>query len=301
MVPRWPRRPRSDDAGAPPTYILSLPAGSTWSRGCARCCPAGRVRRHPLEERAGLQRALPAGRSRPGLVEADPQGDRQSLPGIDVDPHFNPRYKPWDQRLCLVPDGDLFRRSSRRHEGRHRHRRALTPTGSGLPRASEFEADPVVTATGLTLLGFGGIPLHRRRRRRTPAAQMAYKALMLSEVPNFAYTIGYTNASWTLKADLVSEYVSGCSTCTTGLRRSSPCATVPGRDAVHRLRVRLRAAALDLLPKQGLARRGGCGRTPADVRTIRSAANRDGALQFRSGLSSRILALRSLGSYPWPG
>jgi monooxygenase len=128
-------------------------------------------------------------------------------PDYEVDTHFKPKYQPWDQRLCLVPDGDLFKAI--------RHGRAsvvtdqikeFTPKGMELASGAELEADIVVTATGLRLLAFGGMELtvdgHKVELNKT----MAYKGMMLSNVPNFVFTIGYTNASWTLKADLVSEY-----------------------------------------------------------------------------------------------
>ncbi len=128
--------------------------------------------------------------------------------GYDVDTHFKPAYGPWDQRLCLVPDGDLFRAI--------RHDRASVVTGRietftehGLRMESgeEVEADIVVTATGLQLLVLGGVQLTVDGEDVRLPETMAYKATMLSGVPNFALTIGYTNASWTLKADLVSEFV----------------------------------------------------------------------------------------------
>lgn len=133
---------------------------------------------------------------------------RQLPAGYDVDTHFKPVYNPWDQRLCLVPDGDLFRAI--------RHRQASVATGRietftehgvRLESGEVLEADIVVTATGLQLLALGGIELAVDGRDISLPGTMAYKGMMLSGVPNFAFTIGYTNASWTLKADLVSEYV----------------------------------------------------------------------------------------------
>jgi cation diffusion facilitator CzcD-associated flavoprotein CzcO len=129
-------------------------------------------------------------------------------PGFDVDTHFSPRYDPWDQRLCLVPDGDLFR--ALRDGSADIVTGAIetfTPTGVRLTTGEELPADLVVTATGLTLKPFGGIALSVDGELVDPADTLAYKALMLGGVPNFAFTIGYTNASWTLKADLVSDYV----------------------------------------------------------------------------------------------
>jgi cation diffusion facilitator CzcD-associated flavoprotein CzcO len=132
---------------------------------------------------------------------------RQLPAGYAVDTHFNPRYKPWDQRLCLVPDGDLFQTIS---DGGAEIVTAeidrFTERGIRLRDGAEIEAEVIVTATGLNLLLFGGMelavdgePVDLRRR-------MAYKAMMLSDLPNFIYTVGYTNISWTLKADLVAEY-----------------------------------------------------------------------------------------------
>ena len=127
--------------------------------------------------------------------------------GYDVDTHFKPAYNPWDQRLCLVPDGDLFRAIS---DGRAS---VVTDTIAGftgdglrLESGAELKADIVVTATGLRLLAFGGTELEVDGRPVRLPETMAYKGMMLSGVPNFAFTIGYTNASWTLKADLVSEF-----------------------------------------------------------------------------------------------
>jgi len=132
---------------------------------------------------------------------------KQLPPGYDVDTHFRPSYNPWDQRLCLVPDGDLFTTI--------RHGKAsvvtdqiaeFTETGLRLESGEKLDADIVVTATGLRMLAFGGIDLSVDGRAIELPKTMAYKGMMLSDVPNFVFTVGYTNASWTLKADLVSDY-----------------------------------------------------------------------------------------------
>ena len=118
------------------------------------------------------------------------------------------RYDPWDQRLCFVPDGDLFRALRNGQASIVTDTiETFTPKGIRLTSGQELEADIIVTATGLQLLAFGGIDLVVDGEPVDFSKTMAYKALMLSGVPNFAYTIGYTNASWTLKADLVSTYV----------------------------------------------------------------------------------------------
>jgi monooxygenase len=149
-------------------------------------------------------------RRRPALMKRlVRKGVTRRLPeGFDVDTHFTPAYEPWDQRLCLVPDGDLFRAIS---EGRVEvvtdHVDRLTARGVRLVSGRELDADVVVTATGLNLLPFGGIRLVVDGEEVRLPDTTAYLAMMLSGVPNFAYVVGYTNASWTLKADLVSGYV----------------------------------------------------------------------------------------------
>ena len=132
---------------------------------------------------------------------------KQLPPGYDIDTHFKPAYNVWDQRLCLVPDGDLFKAI---RDGRASvvtdHIATFTDNGIRLESGGELDADIVVTATGLRLLPIGGINLTVDGEPIRLPETMAYKGMMLSGVPNCAFTIGYTNASWTLKADLVSEY-----------------------------------------------------------------------------------------------
>jgi monooxygenase len=126
----------------------------------------------------------------------------------DVSTHFTPSYNPWEQRLCLVPDGDMFQAirngSASVVTDQIDH---FTPTGIRLRSGQQLDADLVVTATGLNLQMFGGMRLTVDGRRIDPAHTLTYKGLMFSGVPNFASCFGYTNASWTLKADLSSQYV----------------------------------------------------------------------------------------------
>jgi monooxygenase len=127
---------------------------------------------------------------------------------VDVDPHFAPTYDPWDQRLCLVPDDDLF---VALREGRASmvtdHIDEFTETGLRLRSGKTLDADIVVTATGLRLKFLGGMQLEIDGRRFEPSRALTYKGLMFDDVPNLAFAVGYTNASWTLKCDLTSEYV----------------------------------------------------------------------------------------------
>ena len=129
-------------------------------------------------------------------------------PQYDVDTHFTPRYNPWTQRLCLVPDGDLFR-AIRKGQASvvTDHIETFTERGLKLKSGAELEADLIVTATGLNLKVLGGLEIVVDGERVDPAKTLAYKGMMYSGVPNFASASGYTNASWTLKCDLTCEYV----------------------------------------------------------------------------------------------
>lgn len=135
------------------------------------------------------------------------RGVASELPdGYDIDTHFTPRYDPWDQRLCLVTDGDLFR------EIRRGRVSVVTDTidtftekGLLLDSGEELEADIIVTATGLELLFLGGIELSVDGEAVDITQRLTYKGMMLEGVPNLAMAIGYTNASWTLKCDLTCD------------------------------------------------------------------------------------------------
>ena len=134
--------------------------------------------------------------------------ERQLPKDVDFDAHFKPRYEPWDQRLCLVPHGDLFK-ALRKHtvDVVTDHIDRFTEKGILLKSGQELEADIVITATGLNLLAFGGAQLAVDGKDVSLPETMAFKGMMLSGIPNFAFIVGYTNASWTLKADLVCQYV----------------------------------------------------------------------------------------------
>jgi monooxygenase len=135
-------------------------------------------------------------------------GVRMALgPDYDI-ANFNPRYNPWDQRLCLVPDGDLFKSL--------REKRAsvvtgeidrFTDSGIRLKDGSELKADIIVTATGLVLQLLGGVEVLVDGSKVDFAKTMNYKGMMYSDIPNLVSVFGYTNASWTLKCDLTCEYV----------------------------------------------------------------------------------------------
>ena len=126
----------------------------------------------------------------------------------DVERHFRPSYDPWDQRLCLVPDGDLFAAiRDRRVSIATGEIETFTGSGIRLRSGEEIEADIVVTATGLVLRLLGGLALDVDGESAEAAGRLVYKGMMLEDMPNLAFSFGYTNASWTLKCDLTSRYL----------------------------------------------------------------------------------------------
>jgi monooxygenase len=136
-------------------------------------------------------------------------GVRQALgPKADIATHFTPRYNPWEQRLCLVPDGDFFKAINKgRASVVTDHIESFTEAGVKLQSGATLDADIIVSATGLKLAMLGNTALYVDGQRVEPSRTVNYKGLMYSGVPNMANTFGYTNASWTLKADLTAQYV----------------------------------------------------------------------------------------------
>ncbi|HEX2075294.1 MAG TPA: NAD(P)/FAD-dependent oxidoreductase [Geodermatophilus sp.] len=194
-----------------PSYVLSLPGRDPLAEMLRRRLPASVV--YPVVRWKNVLVSMASyqfSRRRPAAMRALIRRlTRKQLPdGFDVDTHFNPPYDPWDQRLCLVPDGDLFRALRKSRASIVTDRIAsFTETGIALESGAELEADVVVTATGLNLLPVGGMSLAVDGQPVELSETVSYKGMMISGVPNFAMTIGYTNASWTLKADLVARYV----------------------------------------------------------------------------------------------
>lgn len=134
---------------------------------------------------------------------------KKALEDFPVDPHFTPNYKPWDQRFCIVPDGDFFKAiKSGKAFIETEIIEAFTENGIKLKSGKTLEADIIISATGLKLLPFGGAEISLNNKPFDITKQFIYKGLMLSELPNFFVFAGYTNASWTLKSDLTSEYIS---------------------------------------------------------------------------------------------
>ena len=193
-----------------PSYVLSTPTRDSIAARLQKLLPAETAYALTRRKNIAKQRLVW------GFCQRFPKAARsairyfneKSLPdGYPVDEHFNPPYDPWDQRLCAVPNGDLFRVI--------RHGKAsvvtdridgFTKTGVRLASGRELEADIVVTATGLQLLVFGGIELSVDGKPVKVNEHVAFKGMMLDGIPNFVFAIGYTNASWTLKVGLLCEH-----------------------------------------------------------------------------------------------
>jgi monooxygenase len=194
-----------------PTYIVSMPGEDVVANWLRRRVPAGVAygitrwknvlfglwfyrfcRRYPARARALINKWLA----------------KELGPEFDVATHFNPRYGPWEQRMCLVPDGDLFQAMRQGRASVVTDQIAtFTEKGLTLRSGAELEADVVVTATGLNLLLLGGLEVTVDGTRVEFANTFNYKGMMFSDVPNLALAVGYTNASWTLKAELICRYV----------------------------------------------------------------------------------------------
>lgn len=208
------------------------------------------------------------------------------LPNVDVGKHFTPRYNPWDQRLCLVPNGDLFKAINRGRVSVVTDRiETFTERGIELRSGEEIAADVVVTATGLNLKVLGGIQLSVDGETIDPARTMNYKGMMYSGVPNLASSFGYTNASWTLKADLTCGYVCrllnymdkhGYAQCTP--RRNDPTVTeVPWLDFSSGYVQR----SLDKFPKQGSKAPWKLHQNYAlDIMSLKYGSLDDGAMEY---------------------
>jgi monooxygenase len=194
-----------------PSYVVSLPAEDPIAALARRLLPARAAYSVVRWKNVLITMAVfQLSRRRPRAMKALIRKGLQNRlpPGYDVDTHFKPRYNPWDQRMCLVPDGDLFEAICGGRASVVTDRvDTFTETGIRLASGAELEADLIVTATGLDLLPLGGMQIAVDGREVELPKTMAYKGMMLSGVPNLAVALGYTNASWTLKCDLTCEYV----------------------------------------------------------------------------------------------
>ncbi len=193
-----------------PSYVLSLPAEDAIANALNKVI--GPKHAHPIIRRKNvlLHRGIFKAckrfpRAMRKLLIANVA--RQLPKGYDVATHFTPKYDPWDQRLCMVPNGDLFTAISSGNAAVVTDRIVrFTETGLLLESGAHLEADIIVTATGLNMLPFGNIAFGVDGETVNFADTVVYKSMMLSGLPNFVFAIGYTNISWTLKVDLICEH-----------------------------------------------------------------------------------------------
>jgi monooxygenase len=193
-----------------PSYVLPVPTRDRLNARLTRLL--GDERAFAITRRMNIFRQVTVWR----LCQKYPDAARKVIRGLNakllpegypVDEHFNPPYAPWDQRMCIVPDGDLFRVIG---DGKASvvtgHIETFTETGVLLTDGRELEADIIVTATGLNVQALGGMTLTVGGEPVRAQEKFVYKGMMLSGVPNFVFVFGYTNASWTLRVGLVGEH-----------------------------------------------------------------------------------------------
>jgi len=272
-----------------PTYVVSRPAEDALANRLRRWLPA-MLAYNLIRWRNVLfgMWFFRLARNKPDAVKQNIISMvRQQLgPDYDVGTHFTPSYNPWDQRLCLVPDADLFEAiKAERASVVTDHIETFTETGIRLKSGAELPADVIVTATGLNLQVMNGLSITVDGRAVDPGQTLSYKGMMYEDVPNLASAFGYTNASWTLKCDLTCEYV--CRLLNhmqkTGLRQVTP----RNHDAdIERLPwldfssgyVR---RAMDRFPKQGSKAPWKLHQNYAlDLMSLRYAKLEDGTLEF---------------------
>ena len=272
-----------------PSYILPLPSQdvvANWLRGKVPASLAYAIVR--WKNVLVAMYLFNQSRSKPEKIKKWLMGmARKALgPNYDVAKHFTPRYNPWDQRLCFIPDEDLFRAiNSGKASVVTDEIESFTEKGLRLRSGEELDADIIVTATGLKVQLMGGMEVWVDGAPVTLSRAMSYKGMMYSDVPNLASSFGYTNASWTLKSDLTAEYVcrllkhmdvGGYARCTPR-KRDASIAEQPAIDFSSGYIQR----AKDVLPKQGSKRPWRLHQNYAlDMLEFRFASVDDGTMEF---------------------
>jgi monooxygenase len=279
-----------------PSYIISLPAVDPLAGLLDRVLPDGLSYRFTRWKNVRLSLAIFGfSRRRPAAMRRVIRNANKRMlpPGFDVDMHFNPSYDPWDQRMCIVPDADLFEAIGAGGVSVVTDRiRTFTETGLELESGAQLEADLIVTATGLRMVPFGAIRLSVDGEDVALGRALAYRGMQLSGVPNMAFAFGYTNQSWTLGSDLTSEQVCrllahmdrhGYAICTP--RVDPAVAAVPFADLTSGYVLR----SIDEFPKQGAddpwRREQHYARNRRD---LRRAALDDPALEFAGARRSGV-------------
>jgi monooxygenase len=273
-----------------PSYILALPSQdpvANWLRGKVPAWLAYAIVR--WKNVLVAMYLFNQSRAKPEKIKKWLLGMAQKAlgPEYDVARHFTPRYNPWDQRLCFVPDEDLFRaiRSGKASVVTDEIE-TFTESGLRLRSGVEIDADIIVTATGLKVQLMGGMEVWVDGKQITLSRAMTYKGMMYNDVPNLASSFGYTNASWTLKSDLTAEYVcrllkhmdAGRYVRCTPRKQDDSIAEQPAIDFSSGYIQRAR----DVLPKQGSKRPWKLHQNYAlDMLEFRFASVDDGTMEFK--------------------
>jgi cation diffusion facilitator CzcD-associated flavoprotein CzcO len=272
-----------------PTYIVSMPSKDVFANFFKKVLPEKLAYGFNRWRKVLFSLLFyKLARSRPNFVKKlIKQGVQKALgKGYDVEKHFTPKYNPWDQRLCLVPDEDLFAAiRDKKAEIITDEIEKFTETGILLKSGQELKADIIVTATGLKMSVLDKMNFKIDGQDITFSQHYMYRAMMISDVPNLAISIGYTNASWTLKTDLTCAYVcrllnymrkTNTKVCTPRLGQQSM-VDEPLLDFNSGYVLR----ALPSLPKQGNKKPWRMNQNyPLDVLTIRYSSLKDPALEF---------------------
>jgi cation diffusion facilitator CzcD-associated flavoprotein CzcO len=188
------------------------------------------------------------------------RGAERNLPeGYDIDTHFKPRYNPWDQRMCLILDSDVYKKiAGGRVDVVTDNIDHFDSTGIVLTSGQRVDADVIVTATGLQLQALGGITISIDGEKINPHDRFVYKEHLLEDVPNMAWCIGYTNASWTLRADMTAAQVAKLLAYMRAHGYTHAYPHLGGTDMAEQKTWNLEAGyvlrALDVLPKSGTRR-----------------------------------------------
>ncbi len=283
-----------------PTYVVSLPAKDPIATLLRAILPEQLAYRLIRAKNVWFQRYIyQQTRTQPHKMRARliNMVRKQLGADYDVEKHFTPNYMPWDQRLCLVPDADLFKaiRGGKAEVVTDEIER-FTATGVKLKSGAEIAADIIVTATGLELEVLGGANYSVDGKAVLFPETYSYKGMMFSDVPNLIYTIGYINASWTLRSELVAQYVCrlvnrmtelGADRCTPRLRATER--GMAERPMIADFSPGYMRRALHLFPRQG-------DRDPwrntqnytLDKHSIREAPIEDGVLEFAPAAASGV-------------
>jgi len=282
-----------------PTYVVARPDVDPIADALRKVLPERWAYRVSRWKNTRFQQLVYArARSKPEAMKALLVGGvRAALgPEFDVDTHFTPRYAPWDQRLCLVPNGDLFHaiRSGRASVVTDQIA-TFTETGIALTSGGHLEADIIVTATGLNVVRLGEVHVRVDGADVDFSKTWTYKGFAYSDVPNLAVSFGYINASWTLRSDLIAEYVcrllnhmarTGTDQCIPRLRATDR--DMPARPWIEHFSSGYVQRVLPLLPRQG-------DREPwinpqnyaRDRKMFRRSPVDDGVMQFTKAVRER--------------